>query len=177
MDSVSTSIADPQDDREPQRHLGYLIRRAQQLHVATWARVVSQETSSVQYSILAVVHRLGEASQRELCDEVDLDRSTIADLVARMERRGLVDRHRSPADARRNVVTLTEIGESELNRLRPLVEEVQRELVVGLTDAAAAQLRELLGLMLGDVRGESDAAAPTTYATDLSRMGALRGHP
>lgn len=158
MDSVSTAIADPYDDREPHRHLGYLIRRAQQLHVATWARLVSQDISSVQYSILAVVDRLGEASQRELCDEVDLDRSTIADLVARMERHGLLDRHRSPADARRNVVRLTEVGLSELNRLRPLVEKVQRELVVGLTDAEAEQLRRLLGLMLGDARRDEGAA-------------------
>ena len=161
MDSVST----PNDDREPHRHLGYLIRRAQQLHVATWARLVSQDISSVQYSILAVVERLGEASQRELCDEVDLDRSTIADLVARMERRGLLDRHRSPADARRNVVRLTELGESELIRLRPLVEKVQRELVVGLTDAEAQQLRRLLGLMLGDAsRDDGAAAAASAHA-------------
>lgn len=178
MDSVSTPIADPNDDREPHRHLGYLIRRAQQLHVATWARLVSQDISSVQYSILAVVDRLGEASQRELCDEVDLDRSTIADLVARMERRGLLDRHRSPADARRNVVRLTEVGESELNRLRPLVEEVQRELVVGLTDAEARRLQELLGVMLGDVRRGADAAAisETTLASPNSdRAGYVAG--
>lgn len=133
---------------EPQRHLGYLIRRAQQRHVATWARVASTETTSVQYAILAVLDRLDEASQRELCDEVDLDRSTVADLLARMERRGLVARRRASGDARRNVVTLTAAGLAERRRLRPLVEQVQRELTAGMPPADVATLTTALRALL-----------------------------
>lgn len=137
---------------EPQRHLGYLIRRAQQRHIAAWARWASTETSSVQYSILAVLERRGEASQRELCDDVDLDRSTVADLVARMQRRGLVERRRSAEDARRNTVCLTERGHDELERLRPRVEAVQNELAAGLSAEEGARLRELLELLLAPQR-------------------------
>ncbi|MGM7699170.1 MarR family winged helix-turn-helix transcriptional regulator [Microbacterium sp. A84] len=133
---------------EPQRHVGNLIRRAQQLHLATWARVASAEITSAQYSILAVLDRLGEASQRELCDEVDLDRSTITDLVRRMERAGLIARRRAEGDARRNVVTLTAHGEAERARLVPLVIEVQRELTGHLdsteVDALFRGLRAML---------------------------------
>jgi len=140
----------PQADAgpEPQRHVGYLIRRAQQLHVAVWARVVSTETSSVQYSILAVLDRLGGASQKELCDEVDLDRSTIADLVSRMERRGLIARRRDPRDARRNTVTLTAAGLAERRRLAPLVAEVQVELTAALDPDDRAALEGILRRML-----------------------------
>ncbi len=140
-------MSDP--DQEPQRHTGYLIRRAQQAHVATWARMVSAEITSVQYSILVILDRLGEASQRKLCDEVDLDRSTIADLVRRMERRGLVARKRDQDDARRNTVTLTELGLAERRRLGPLVAAADRELTSPLTpeqlDAVRDGLRALLG--------------------------------
>lgn len=122
---------------EPQRHVGNLIRRAQQLHLATWSRVASAEITSAQYSILAVLDRLGEASQRELCDEIDLDRSTVADLVRRMEKTGLISRQRAAGDARRNIVTLTARGGAERERLAPLVVEVQRELT-GHLDAADA---------------------------------------
>lgn len=135
-------------DREPQRHTGYLIRRAQQAHVATWARMVSTEISSVQYSILVVLDQRGEASQRELCDEVDLDRSTIADLVRRMERRGLVARHRDPADARRNTVTLTDAGRAERERLRPLVAAADSELTSPLTPDQLEAVREGLRALL-----------------------------
>ena len=138
----------PESIAEPQRHVGNLIRRAQQLHLATWARTVSAEITSAQYSILAVLNRLGGASQRELCDEVDLDRSTITDLVRRMERAGLISRQRADGDARRNVVTLTERGESERRRLAPLVLEVQRELTQHMDPAEAAALYRALWSLL-----------------------------
>jgi DNA-binding MarR family transcriptional regulator len=133
---------------EPQRHIGYLIRRAQQRHVAVWARLVSSEISSVQYSILAVLDQRGEASQRELCDDVDLDRSTVADLVSRMEKHGLIQRRRDPRDSRRNTVTLTEHGLAERRRLAPLVEQVQAELTSPLDAEDADSLRRFLRRLL-----------------------------
>jgi len=133
---------------EPYRHTGYLLRRAQQLHVATWARIVSTDISSVQYSILVVLDREGELSQRELCDEVDLDRSTIADLVARMERRGLIARRRDPEDARRKTVGLTDHGRAERMRLQPLVDQVEDALTGALPSHARDCLRDTLRMML-----------------------------
>ena len=143
MDAVNDG-----DLSEPQRHVGNLIRRAQQLHLATWTRVASAEITSAQYSILLVLERRGEASQRELCDEVDLDRSTIADLVRRMQNAGLITRERSAGDARRNVVRLTELGAAERARLAPLVVEVQRELTGHLAAAEADALFHGLQAML-----------------------------
>ncbi|MFV0463408.1 MAG: MarR family winged helix-turn-helix transcriptional regulator [Nostocoides sp.] len=134
--------------REPQEHIGFLIRRAQQVHVATWTRVVSPEISSVQYSILAVIDRRGEVSQRELGDEIDLDRSTIGDLVARMERHGLITRRRDVQDGRRNTVTLTPHGLAERRRLYPLVVQAQDELVGSLDAADRTALRRALTRML-----------------------------
>lgn len=133
---------------EPQRHIGFLIRRAQHLHVAVWARVVSPEITSVQYSILVILDQRGEASQRELCDAADLDRSTIAGLVRRMEDRGLVQRQRSSHDARRNTVTLTDLGREERHRLAPLVEQVQHELTSGLSASDRSELERGLARML-----------------------------
>lgn len=133
---------------EPQRHVGNLIRRAQQLHLATWARVASDEITSAQYSILVVLDREAEASQRQLCDEVDLDRSTVADLVRRMETAGLISRRRATADARRNVVTLTELGAAERARLAPRAVEVQDELTARLDAEESAALFHGLWRML-----------------------------
>ncbi|MGK0741413.1 MarR family winged helix-turn-helix transcriptional regulator [Leucobacter sp. Z1108] len=136
------------DAHEPHAHIGFLIRRAQQLHVAVWSRVVSTEISSVQYSILVTLDRLGEASQRELCDEAGLDRSTIAEILRRMERNGLIERQRSAVDARRNTVRLTAHGLAERIRLRPLVKAVQQELTTGLSAAERAQLEHGLKRLL-----------------------------
>lgn len=141
-------VPDDGAELEPYRHTGYLLRRAQQLHVATWARIVSTDISSVQYSILVILDRAGELSQRELCDEVDLDRSTIADLVARMERHGLIARRRDPADARRKTVGLTPHGLAERMRLQPLVDQVEDALTGALTGPARDSLRDALHTML-----------------------------
>ncbi|MGH2890522.1 MAG: MarR family transcriptional regulator, partial [Solirubrobacteraceae bacterium] len=78
-------------DDEPLRHTGHLLRRAQQLHVAVWLRDVCADTTSVQYAALTVLDQHPRSSQRELGRVLDLDRSTIADLVARMVRRGLIE--------------------------------------------------------------------------------------
>ena len=116
--------------------------------MAAWSRLVSTEVSTVQYSVLVVLDRHGELSQRELGDEVDLDRSTIADLVARMERHGLVRRGQDPRDGRRKTVALTEHGRAERERLRPLVAQVEGELTGALSgpsrDALRSALRQLL---------------------------------
>lgn len=136
------------------RHTGHLLRRAQQLHVAVWLRDVCSETTSVQFAALTVLDQRPRASQSELGQVLDLDRSTIADLVARMVRRGLVKRERAGDDRRRNVLELTAAGRDELARLRPRVDAIEPVLTAGLSPRERDQLRDLLHRML-----EHDAPA------------------
>ena len=131
-------------DAEPLRHTGHLLRRAQQLHVAVWLRDVCSETTSVQFAALTVLDQRPGASQRDLGRALDLDRSTIADLVARMVRRGLIERERDEDDRRRNVLQLTAAGRDELARLRPRVEAIEPTLTAGLSPSERDQLRRLL---------------------------------
>src|SRR5690606_12209493 len=97
----------------------FLVRRTQQAHLAAWAQEVGARLTNVQFGVLNVLHGLGEASQRELCDALDLDRSTVAGLVARLESRGLVARVRDAADRRRNAVRLTDVGRETLRDVAP----------------------------------------------------------
>jgi MarR family transcriptional regulator, temperature-dependent positive regulator of motility len=135
-------------DEEPLRHTGHLLRRAQQLHVAIWLRDVSAETTSVQFAALTVLDQRPRASQRDLGRVLDLDRSTIADLVMRMIRRGLIERERDADDRRRNALQLTRAGGDELARLRPRVEAIEPILTGGLTPSERVELRRLLYRML-----------------------------
>lgn len=137
-----------EETREPQKHTGFLLRRAQQKHVATWQETISGETTSVQYNILAVLNRRPGSAQKELCEELDIDRSTIADVCTRMEKNGLVSRIPAVEDRRRNVLELTELGHSELERLRPLVEQVQQSLTEPLSPEEHLQLRYLLAKLV-----------------------------
>jgi DNA-binding MarR family transcriptional regulator len=139
-----------EESREPQRHTGFLLRRAQQKHMATWQSVISGDTTSVQYGVLAVLDRRPALAQKEICDELDLDRSTVADICSRMEKNGLLSRIQDRQDRRRNVLDLTPAGRAELARLKPLVEEVQARLTRTLFATDLEQLRALLARLIGD---------------------------
>lgn len=139
-----------EDTREPQKHTGFLLRRVQQKHVAAWLQLVGSDTTSIQYGILSVLERSPGASQKQICEELDLDRSTIADVCSRLEKNGLVSRTAAEADRRRNVLRMTLAGQRELSRMRPLVEKVQLQLTEKLTAAEHEQLRKLLNKLLSD---------------------------
>lgn len=146
-------------------HTGHLLRRAQQLHHALWNREVSLEVSSVQFAALAVLERNPGISQADLGVELDLDRSTIADLVDRMAKNGLVARNRSEEDRRRMVLTLTAEGARTLAQLRPRVNVVESLLVEGLSGDTAEQLRSAILTMLehGVEQGVLRSAATPTW--------------
>jgi DNA-binding MarR family transcriptional regulator len=103
--------------------------------------------------INALVEKPG-IDQRTLSEHVHLDRSTIADVVARLGRRGLLERVRDPRDGRRNVLKLTDEGmrlhrklvtrTARMNRvfLAPLDEE-ERELLLRLIGRVADAAEEL----------------------------------
>ena len=129
-------------------HTGSLIRRAQQRHVAIWMREVSTDVTSVQYAVLLVLEQRPGVSQRELGDELDLDRSTIAELAARMVRNGLVERISDPQDKRRNTLFLTATGRALLAELKPRVGNVERVLTQHLSAAERDTLRQLMERLL-----------------------------
>lgn len=145
---------------EVMRYTGHLIRRAQQRHVAIWQQHVSSEVSSVQFAVLTALDAHPGASQRRLGLELDLDRSTIADIVVRMLRRGLIERRRNPDDLRQNVLRLTAQGCAELHRLRPRVEAIEHLVTLGLTTDEQEQLRRLLRAMLASSLDEPAARRP-----------------
>ncbi|MCC8392203.1 MarR family transcriptional regulator [Paraburkholderia sp. MMS20-SJTR3] len=139
---------EPEDTGTLPRFTGSLVRRAQQRHAAVWLSEVSAEITSVQYAALEILHETPGVSQRQLGDQLDVDRSTIADLVARMVRNGLIERADDPVDKRSYVLFLSAAGKKRLVALRPRVEQVERILTAKLTAAESAQLRRLLAALL-----------------------------
>ena len=54
-------------------------------------------------------------SQTDIVRDTGIDRSTVAEMVRRMARNGLLQRRRSREDARANIVQLTESGRRAVN--------------------------------------------------------------
>jgi DNA-binding MarR family transcriptional regulator len=100
------------------RRPGFLIRRLHQIHLALFAEECGAfGVTPVQYSILTVAATQPGLDQAALAIEVGIDRTTVADVLARLERRGLVRRSRADRDARLKLVHATVAGRRLLARM------------------------------------------------------------
>jgi DNA-binding MarR family transcriptional regulator len=77
-----------------------------------------------QYAVLVTVANNEGISQTGLVDRTGIDRSTLADIVRRMLKKGLLQRRRTKEDARAYAVRLTEEGKRVLRSTEPLTRRV-----------------------------------------------------
>ena len=126
------------------------IRRALQTHTALWHEHVSSETTSVQYGVLFFLNEHGELGQRELMDLAQLDKSSLAELLRRMESQGSVETRRDAVDKRRKTVTLTDAGRELFEQLRPAALQVNEMLTGNLSDPEKQSLDRLLAKIVDD---------------------------
>jgi DNA-binding MarR family transcriptional regulator len=109
------------------------LRRAQQLHAAVFAEVVSEaDLTTPQFAVLSALSTTPEIDQVRLSQSLGIDRSTIAGIAGRLEERGLINRRRDLKDGRRNLLSLTNAGRALHDRTLPEVIEVGKRLIVPL---------------------------------------------
>lgn len=90
---------------------GHLLRRAQQYaHDLHSSAVGGDGPTPRQFEVLHVVSRNKGISQTDLVRATGIDRSTLADMIARMLKKGLLSRSRDKDDARANNVSITPSG-------------------------------------------------------------------
>lgn len=105
-----------------------------------------------------VLARLGEMPVSRYGTELGLARSTITNVVDRLERAGLVARAASPSDRRVTLVRLTDTGRDAMEaRARFPASDIARRLFA-LEETDQTALAELLERMLA-IRPEPDGAA------------------
>ncbi|KRA25458.1 hypothetical protein ASD65_14290 [Microbacterium sp. Root61] len=130
LDTVSDD--DPNGDGASSSPLwipGHLVRRAQQVHTALFAEEFDHELTGPQFATMYVLARHPEISQRKLGALAALDKSTAADIVDRLARRGWLLSHRDPADRRRSVLSLTDDAQRAATAYAPRVEAVQQRVL------------------------------------------------
>lgn len=100
-----------------------------------------------QFAVLAAVEAHPAPTQTDLVRATGVDRSTLADMIARLIAKGLLARERSTVDARANVVRLTEAGVAALGAMRPLAEAADARILhvlgSGKRDGFVSALRAL----------------------------------
>ena len=106
------------------------------------------------FAMLAALDEYGELSQAELGRRLGLDRNDVSGVITRLEDRGAVTRRIDADDRRRNIIAVSESGLRELADLQAHADEVQRDLLVGLTAAEREQLGFLLAKVLDQHPGQ-----------------------
>ena len=89
--------------------------------------------------------------QRDLASAVGIEDATLTHHLNRMERDGLVERHRDPANRRNQLVALTDAGEALFGSLLGTVTTFDRQLRDGFSDSELATLRDLLARLRANV--------------------------
>jgi DNA-binding MarR family transcriptional regulator len=134
---------------------GHLIRRAQQVHTTAWGEEVGRAMTAPQYAVLSALwSRPGGIDQGTGAELASVDKSSMADIVGRLVRRGWVARTRDPADARRRLLALTDTAREELTGITPAVQRVQERVLAPLPDdrARAAFVDGLRALAYDEAR-------------------------
>jgi MarR family transcriptional regulator, temperature-dependent positive regulator of motility len=152
----------------------HLIHRALQLALDIYAREVGSDgLTQRQFAVLEAVSLRAGLTQTDLVKATGIDRSTLADLVARMAQRGLLSRERSTLDARAMAVRLTPEGEAALADARPRVVEADRQIMALLPKGR----RETFLEILAELAGAADAAPQEALAAvraEKKRLKELR---
>ncbi|MFN3744746.1 MAG: MarR family winged helix-turn-helix transcriptional regulator [Hyphomicrobiaceae bacterium] len=111
----------------------HLLHRAGQCASDIFAsEMASLDITPRQFAILLTVAQNEGLSQTDLVLLTGIDRSTLADIVRRMLKKGLIQRRRTREDARAYAVKLTDEGLRVLAAARPKVEAVDARLLATL---------------------------------------------
>jgi DNA-binding MarR family transcriptional regulator len=98
--------------------------------------------TALQYTALTVLERHPDLTSAHLARNSFVTAQTMADMVATLRSRGLVDRQQDPRDRRRLVLSLTAAGRALLDDYRRPVADLEADMLSGLSAEEAAILRQ-----------------------------------
>ena len=135
---------------------GHLIRRAHQISVAIFMEECAEHNVTPgQYACLSEIARQPGVDATRLAAAVAFDRSTLGNVLERLETKGWVDRRPSPEDRRVKLLHITQAGEQLLEAIEPAVVATQKRLLKPL----AAADRKLFMRLIGElVEGNNDVS-------------------
>jgi DNA-binding MarR family transcriptional regulator len=115
------------------KSLLHMLRRAEQYAADIYSEEVGNKgLTPRQFTVLLAIDKNEGVNQTELVANTGIDRSTLADLVARLIRKGLVQRRRTKEDARTNSIRLSAAGRRALDATQPAAANVNKRLLATL---------------------------------------------
>ncbi|ABR90523.1 transcriptional regulator, MarR family [Janthinobacterium sp. Marseille] len=113
---------------------GFLIRRLHQIHSALFMEeTLEHNITPVQYSLLTALEEYGELDQNSLAHHIGLERTSVAEVLPRLEQRELIVRSQSEHDKRVKYVKLSRKGRALVKKMRPSVQKAHDRTIESLS--------------------------------------------
>src|SRR5579859_4723221 len=125
----------PPSSRYPEALVGFWINLASRTIVRTLdARLRPHGFAMSQLPVLRALAERGPLSQKELARVARVEQPTMAELLARMERGGLVQREPDPEDGRATLTSLTRSARARFPKAADILLAAEREAMAGVSD-------------------------------------------
>jgi DNA-binding MarR family transcriptional regulator len=136
------------DTKQFTRSFSHLLKRAVQYSVHLYMDEVGKTgLTHRQFTVLSAVDTNDGKSQTDLVKITGIDRSTLADLVARLMAQGYLQRRRTKEDARANAIRLTPVGKKILKSTQNGAEEIDKQLLSSFSASDRRVVMECLGTL------------------------------
>ena len=163
-------------DKSPSHLLHRALQRALDIYAETAGPTAVTQR---QFAVLAAVAAREGLTQADLVRSTGIDRSTLAELVARMLGKGLLARERSNEDGRANTVTLTDKGRTALAEAEPRAhaadQAILRLVPSGKRGGFLASLRALAAERPKDADEKADKGKKAKKAKKKAAKKAKKG--
>jgi len=126
---------------------GHLIRRLQQVSFHIFQQQMEEagyNLTPVQFATMQALKSKPGIDQAQVAAMIAYDRATIGGVIDRLEQKNYVSRVVSRRDRRAREVSLTDEGLQILNKVYPVVEALQKDILDKLSDAEREQLLALM---------------------------------
>ena len=128
---------------------GHLIRRLHQIHVALFLEECEEfNLTPVQFGVLTVLYDKEVLDQVTIANQLGVDRNTAADVIRRLERRGMLERPVSVVDKRAKLACINAAGRKLVDSVQPHMIRAQERLIKSLDDDELSKVMELMGKLI-----------------------------
>ena len=149
---------------------GYLFRRMQQIAVSIFVEECkAHDLTPVQFAALVAIHTHPGIDATRLSAVIAFDRSTLGNVIERLEAKRLIERKPSGGDKRVKLLYLTKAGAALLRDIMPSVDRAQARMLQPLKPADRKTLMALL-TQLVDLNNEA-SRVPLRAEGALEHLG------
>ncbi|WP_170362260.1 MarR family winged helix-turn-helix transcriptional regulator [Ruegeria arenilitoris] len=129
-------------------HMARLFAKELQQHIAPLGIVVGQ------FPVLLQLWLKDGVTQKELLGKIDVEQATLANTLNRMERDGLIKRTKNPADARAQLIWLTEKATAIRNSAYESAQSVNAEALQVLSETEQARFMDYMRRIIEKMRSD-----------------------